>query len=284
MKIPDAEHQIQTGTNVGEAPSQFQGTADSFPNKETMQRAEQRLRTLVAGVVFGAFVGLLMGAVVGAACCWLTDQFDFLWLGVLIDTLFGPFAGAVVAFTERKIRGDLISPDIATIVCVVFALLPAVLIGLQGIGGVRGKISGYLFLAGIFIGPMIGLVIGATLDRAFDEYRKKAWGRAIAFTVTGVALCLAAVCLIDSAAYGPDPVELAREARTAIAKEWSKDPDMQNATIQNVTLVRKGRRKYIGSADVSVRGQRESLVLEVLVDGGMLEVNWSVEPAHEHRR
>src|SRR5262245_46022039 len=141
MKNPDVEHQIQPLADVGEPSVPSGCIADSPSVEDTIQRGAQRPRTVATGADVGAFVGLPMGAVTGAACCWLTGLFDFLWHGVLIGTLAGPFAGALIGLKERKARGDLVRPDIATLICVVFSLLPAMLIGLQGMSAVRGKFS-----------------------------------------------------------------------------------------------------------------------------------------------
>jgi hypothetical protein len=241
-------------------------------------------RTLAAGTAFGAFVGLPMGAAVGAACCWLTGLFDFLWHGVLIGALAGPFAGALIGFTERKTRGDLVRPDVATIACVVFGLLPALLVGLQGLGFVTGGFSAYLLAGAVFAGPMGGLVVGGLLDRALEATLKKSWGAALALAGAGVAGCIAVVCLIDSLAYGPDPQEVGREARALIVSEWRKNPAWRDATIRHVTLVREGRRTYTGFADVTVAGQPGRLMLEALVEGRVLEVKWTAEPLTEPGR
>src|SRR4051794_32424716 len=102
MKNPDDEHQIQPLPDTGEPPDPSRCVADSPSIEDMIQRGEQRQRTVATGTAFGAFVGLTMGAVVGAACCWLTGLFDLLWHGVLIGALAGPFAGAVIGFKERR--------------------------------------------------------------------------------------------------------------------------------------------------------------------------------------
>jgi hypothetical protein len=284
MKNPDVEHRIQPLADVGE-PSVPSGCIANSPSVEnTIQRVEQRQRTVAPGTVFGAFVGMTMGAVTGAACCWLTGLFDFFWHGVLIGTLAGPFAGALIGLKERKARGDLVRADIATLICVVFSLLPALLIGLQGVSAVRGRFSGYSLLGPVFAGPMAGLLIGGILDRAFEAGLKKSWGVALAFAGAGVAICIGILCLIDAAAYGPDPNEVSRETRALITSEWSKNPEVRDAKIHNLTLVRRGRTTYTGFADVTFAGQPGRLILEVLVEGGMLEVSWTVEPLKERGR
>lgn len=284
MNNPDVEHQLQPQPDIGEPPVLSGGLAESLSVQDVIQRHEQRQRTVTAGTLFGALVGLLMGAVAGAACCWLTGQLRFFYQAVLIGTLAGTIVGALIGLKERKTRGQLVRPDIATFICVVYALLPALLFILQGISGVRGRFSGYLLVGAVFAGPMIGLLIGGILDRAFEEFQKKSWGVALPFAVLGIALCIGLVCLFDALAYGPDPKEVGRNVRTLLLSEWNKTPHVRDAEIDNVTLIRKDRTQYSGFADVTIAGRTERLLLEVVVEGEMLEVSWTNEPVGEPGR
>jgi len=224
-----------------------------------------------------------MGAVVGSACCWLAGEFHFFGPAVVIGILAGPIVGTLIGFMERKTRGELVRPDIATIIGIVYGLLPALLIFL-GLNSLSGRFSGYLFLGAIFAGPMIGLVLGGILDRAFEEYQRQTWGVALPFAVTGVAVCVGLVCLFDALAYGPDPKEVGRKTEALLISEWSKSPNNREAVIHNLTLVRKDRMSYTGFADATFSGRRQRLLLEVVVEGEMLEVSWSSEPEGEHDR
>jgi hypothetical protein len=227
---------------------------------------------------------MLGGAVVGALCCWLTRQFDSLGHGVLIGALVGPFAGLLIGISERKARGEFARADIGTYICVLFGLLPVPLMILQGLGGVHGRFSGFLLLGAMFAGPMAGLVIGGILDRAFEEAQKKSWGRSLTCAVAGAAICIAIVSAIDAAAYGPDPEEVGVEVKAVIAEEYGKNSEGRRVAIKNVTLVRKGRKAYTGFADVTVVDHQERLLLAVLVEDGMLEVRWTVEPPRKRDR
>lgn len=127
-------------------------------------------------------------------------------------------------------------------------------------------------------------MIGGLLDRAFEEGLKKAWGRAVALGVAGVAACIGLVCLVDALAYGPAPNVVSREAKALIVSEWSMHPEYRDAAIQKVVLERKVRRTYTGFADVTFTGQPERLLVEVVVEGGMLEVRWAAAPLKEESR
>src|SRR5262245_58717163 len=113
------------------APDQIQATPAS-PSSQTQSSSlsPAGVRTRRAGTVFGAFAGLLLGALLIGICGWLAG---FLWPGVLIGAIIGPVGGAVIGYVERTRRGDLVRPDIATIIGLAYGLLPSLLIVL-GIG------------------------------------------------------------------------------------------------------------------------------------------------------
>jgi hypothetical protein len=274
MKGPESEQQIQPSVS-------FTANAAPAPVGNVIQGDKAGPVTLAAGTAFGALAGLAMGAIVGAACCWLIGLFDLVWRGILIGILAGPLAGAAIGYKERTHRGDLVQPDTGTFVCVLFGLLPALQVVFQGLGGVTGKFSGLVLIGAGFAGPMLGLLIGGTFDRAFDAYLRKSRGGAMLFSVTGVALCLAIVAGIDALAYGPDPEKVSWKARAMLAEEWAKDPALQQTKIRQVTLVRKGRKTYTGTADVTLAGQPNRLALEVRVEDEMIEVRWTAAAQKE---
>lgn len=272
MKNPDGEHPIQSSPSKLSPFVPFECSADHSLVKDPLGRGEKHQRSLLAGVVFGALVGLPLGAVASAACCLLMELFDLLWHGVLIGSLTGPFGGAILAFTERKIRGDLIRPDIATFIGIVYGLLPALLTLLGGMGMVSGNLSGRFFIGSIFIFPMIGMLIGGILDRAFETMLKKSWSTAMALGLSGLAVCGGLLYGIDAAAYGPEPKDVIREARAIILTRWENQLKLRNATINTVTLVRKGRRMYTGFVDATIDDRSERLDLEVVVENGMISL------------
>lgn len=218
MIKPDAKDQIQSMPNLGKSPEQSQV-------EDTYQFHERPRRTLAVGAVFGGIVGLPMGAVVGAACCWLTGQFDFLWRGVQAGALAGQFVGGFIGLAERKVRGDLVRPDIATIVCVVLSILPVPLI-LGGIGLVGGAFKLYSLVGMLFTIPAVGFLIGGILDRAFDAGMRKSWVAATVFSAAGLATCIGLVLFIDAQAYGPAPGEVLREAKGMIKSQLGQNPEL----------------------------------------------------------
>lgn len=279
MKEPDPDPKIQPLPNPVPRAGTSGGADDQPRADDALQPGKPGPRILSPGMLFGGFVGLLMGALVGGACCWLALVTEFLWQGALIGAMIGSLGGAIIGVKERKARGDFGRPDIATIICVVYGLVPAILILLLGIGLVRGSFSGYLFLGAISGGPMVGLLLGAILDRAYEASLQKSWGAALGFGVAGVTAYSGIAFVIVTAPAGPDTKVLAAEARSLILREWQKKPELRGATIQNVTLVHKGGKLYTGFVDATIGGQAERLSVEVIVEGGTLEL--TLKPMNE---
>lgn len=113
-------------------------------------------------------------------------------------------------------------------------------------------------------------------------YLKKSWGAPLAIAIGGVLAYLAVVCLIAmaayaaTAAYSPDPNELAAEVKLLILQEWQMKPELRGATIQKVMLVHKGGKVYTGFVDATLDGQSERLALEVTFDRGTIA--WELKP------
>jgi len=130
-------------------------------------------RPVLGDILFGATVGSLMGAVVGWACCWLVGEQDIVWSGGAIGALAGAFGGAAIGARHGVKRTDATSSEIGTTVCIAYALLPALLVLLGGIGLVRGRLAGHFMLGAAFAFPMSGLLIGGVLDRIYEGILKR---------------------------------------------------------------------------------------------------------------
>jgi len=226
---------------------------------------EKRLRKLPLGSVFGAFAGFLLGALAGAACCWKLGLTDSPRLWPLVGAVIGCFGGIVIGVKERKARGEFARPDIATIIGLVYGLCPALLTLLGGLGLVRGRFSALALLGMAFTGPVIGLLIGAMLDRAYEAIRNKSWGTAAGTSIAGIAAFLGVFYLIEVMNTGPDTSGITREVKLLILEEWSQKPAMRGATIEKITLTTDDEFKYTGFVDATIDQQPEHLSLLVVV-------------------
>jgi hypothetical protein len=228
-------------------------------------------------MLFGGFVGLLMGALSGTVCCALLDFRDFLGQWAVIGAAMGVPGGALIALVERKLRGEQVRPDIATVICVVYALLPALIILLGGLGIVRGKLSGFLLLGAVFACPMCGLLIGGVLDRAYEAGRNRI-GVAVGAGAAGMAFCLGLLYLVATLTARPDPDQVAQEARTMILQEW-KGRKIRDAVIRTITLDYEGNRVYTGFVEATIEGSEERFRLWVVHDREIVDL--SLNPMEE---
>src|SRR5262245_62104530 len=224
-----------------------------------------------AGSLFGAIVGLAMGAVAGAACCWLSGAFELFWDGVLIGGVLGSLVGAIIGRRERT-RGRLVRPDSATRICVLFGAIPSLLICLQCAGLAGGAFSVGLFLGLVWAAPMLGLLVGGVLDRSFEACLNRSWRRALVLGLAGLAACLGLIWTLDALACGPDPEDVARKARAIIITKWRNGPDGEDAKIHEITLKRTGRLTYAGTAEATRAGLRERLRVEAWLDNELVWV------------
>lgn len=142
------------------------------------------LRRVPAGLIFGAYAGMLLGGLAGSACCWVTGNSDLLAKGASIGAVVGVVVGGMVGYFERKRRGDLVRPDIASYVGIVFGLI---------VGAVALSVSGSEFLPVAvfyltFLAPMAGTFLGGVLDRSYEARRIGAFWRSLIFGGIAVAL------------------------------------------------------------------------------------------------
>jgi hypothetical protein len=268
-------HDRDYSESITSSPAPVAQPPDMQLSDELVQPRLQRHGNSPAGMFFGALAGLLLGAVAAGACCWVVGQDEFFWHGTLAGAVIGPLGGAAIGVRERKTRGDLIRPDIAAIIGVAYGLLPALLIVLGGVGLVRGKLSGLLLIGAGFAGPMSGLLIGGILDRAYEARRRKSWRAALGFGLVGSAAAIGILLLIARASSGPDPEELVAPTRSAILREWRKDPELQGVKIRNLTLARDSGNRYSGFFDAIIDGQALRHTVTVTVHDADIEVRWA---------
>lgn len=232
-------------------------------------------RRRIWGVLFGAFVGLLTGPAVAGVTCWLTDWYEGLTLAVCVGAAIGPLGGAAVGLREPKGRGIVVRPDIATMICAGYGVLPALLMFAASIGTLG---AGFSVLAGVglaCIGPMLGMLIGAVFDRAYEAMLQKAWIAGLLRCAVGAAVCAAITAGAFIAPYGPDPEDLARDARQAVREQWHQQ-GIVTVLIRSLTVERVRGRQYTGVVDAVLDGQRARFRLAITVDGP--EYTWTLDP------
>src|SRR5262249_5684113 len=154
---------------------------------------------------------------------------------------------------ERSLRGVLVRPDVATCVAVVFGLVVAVGVFVV-VGPVFGALSARAFVIALFIGPVVGLIVGGVLDRAFEAGGRRPWAGRVWFGGFGLAVCVGGVALILTKS-DPPPETVAEKAREVIVVVWEVNPDMEGARIRKITLGPPTHRTYVGIIDATIDGR-----------------------------
>jgi hypothetical protein len=100
--------------------------------------------------------------------CWLIDATNIAGLASATGGLLGVFGGVGIASFQARRYPDSVNPDIASFVCIAYALLPAICTLLGAMGGVHGKVTGYLALGTAFGIAGGAALVGGLLDRVAE--------------------------------------------------------------------------------------------------------------------
>lgn len=135
--------------------------------------------------------------------------------------------------------------------------------------GLIGSLASWYFLQGRVQSRYVEQVLG-------DEYVRKEWGRPLSIAAFAFGAYIVLFFVTAIVTYTPGQDELAAEVKSLILEEWQKHPDMRQASIQKITLVHKGGKKYTGFVDATVGGRAQQFALAVDVVGG--SIHWKLDP------
>lgn len=123
---------------------------------------------LISPHSFGALVGAPAGVAACWACFWIIERPRSLNVALAISAVIGLICGVAIACRQAKRADGCKYRDIASPICILYALFPA-LLNLCGIGGVERTVTGLLSLGLAFAFPAIAALIGALLDRLYES-------------------------------------------------------------------------------------------------------------------
>jgi hypothetical protein len=276
--MPEADDQIRPAQPTNMKPLRSAEQSEVVGLDHGILSRTVKARHLSWEMLFGGFSGLVMGAVAGEACYWLSGQDDRLVCGALIGAGLGSMLGVSVGIAQRMIRGPFVRPDIGTIIGIITGVSPGLITALLMDNG-HGLLSGGALLETLVGGPIVGLFIGAVFDRAFDACRRQAWCRGLVIATICLAVCGSLGWFMVCKPFGPDPNDLAKTAKSMILSEWQQNPRMRKSTIETVALARRTGIHYVGFFDATIDGRPQRFSLGVTVSGQTIGVTW--EPVDE---
>jgi MFS family permease len=230
--------------------------------------------TLLEGTVFSLFAGLVLGATLGAVIPWLTDQFLFFWLGVSLGAFTGAGVGWLLGAAYRARWSKSTRAHLGTVLGVTYGIIPSLLLVALGTRELRGLNSGYVLMGCLFAGPMVGLILGGILDRAFEEWQRNHRRLARRFGLTAMAVALLSIGFFDWLAQGPAPEALGNRVKQMLVSHWQERYGRHLTNFRPIELKRKGRMEYEGEADALVDGKSIHLTLEILLEDGTIKLSW----------
>jgi len=121
---------------------------------------------------------------------------------------------------------------------------------------------------------MVGMLVGAMVDRAMEARQARRWREAFASALAAVIASAAIANFLLATPWGEDPVELARQAKIAMYREWKDDPDVRNPRIKEIKLERDSSDIYRGIVDATIDGRPERFELFVKVAGDRFFFRW----------
>jgi hypothetical protein len=121
---------------------------------------------------------------------------------------------------------------------------------------------------------MGGMILGAVLDRAYDSIGHGRWLTALGLGVADAAIAVGVVVLITTYS-DPDPEDVAREARKAIASHWNADPDFKKVKITQIKLDPPVHREYTGVMEVAIAERVQRYNLRVHFRHHAIDAQWA---------
>jgi hypothetical protein len=125
-------------------------------------------------------VGLFAGAAVGAISCGLFELSEFVWVAALVAAAAGFVGGGFIGARQMRNPKKGCKPlhrhfHLRGLLAHSRRRPPAGsrLRGLGGLGFAGGKFGGYLLLGVAFGMPMAASLVGAILDRIYENYLRR---------------------------------------------------------------------------------------------------------------
>jgi hypothetical protein len=236
--------------------------------------APTKPKSVVAVLLSSAVGGAIFGGLAGMACCWLAGKSDNLLSGGAWGSGFGAIAGAAFGGIERWRRNEIARSDRFSTIGFVIGFVPGCLLFLGGAGSVFGSMSIYVLIGLIFIGPMIGLVLGGLLDRSQEAWRYRTIREAVCCLCLAIGGVAALSWLMISNPFEPDIKTLTRQVRGIMVEKWREEFGEKAVSVDSIELKRVRDGTYAGIVDATIQKVREQFHVEATVTGDVISARW----------
>lgn len=128
--------------------------------------------TCFADVLFGAVSGAILASIAGMVTTRLLVPSSPPYLSILMGAIIGAVTGAVAGSIHHSRRTTFNSSQLGVPLAIAFALIPSLILFLNAFS-IAGGTSVKSVAAVGFAGVMVGMLLGATLDRVYETILKR---------------------------------------------------------------------------------------------------------------
>lgn len=194
-----------------------------------------------------------------------------------IGVVAGLVGGMLIGGIERRRRGDLVRPDLATMIGGIFGLGIALVAFVSGMASVRGNLTAFGLIGMAMAFPTAGILIGGLFDRSYEAAQNSRWRDAGVCCVVAVSASLSLIWLMLTYPTGTSAEDLVRPLTGMIYTEIRAEPEMRNAVVKNVVLVRRGNRDYSGTFEIVVKDRTHRYRVDAQLNDQMLSAAWHLD-------
>ena len=138
------------------------------------------------------------------------------------------------------------------------------------------RIAGIALLLSWYFGSATGQV-KYVKEVLGGSYVKRGWGKPLLLGLAALVAYFVLLVVLGIFLTSYNPQSLSEQVKPLILNEWHKKPALKDATIQTVSLTKKGDNFYSGYVDATFTGGPRRLILEVTTRPGGQGIEWEVK-------
>jgi hypothetical protein len=127
--------------------------------------ADSRTLSTPPDVLIGVIVGIAIGGATSLVGCWYIRRLDLAVIAAIIGCAFGAAFGGVMGWRHLRKRRDPYDTNLGVTICTFLPLVPS-----MALFGFAPAMPAKMLLACVFALPLVGMVIGAAVDRFYEAF------------------------------------------------------------------------------------------------------------------